>query len=83
MYLACTVIASPTKEGVAILFKHPVTFRIFIRLCIVISFMTVKEYNRSVEEFADSVYRFIRAILRMKTGQTISYRIAMKSSGDM
>lgn len=23
--------------------------------------MTVKEYNRSVEEFADSVYRFIRA----------------------
>jgi len=26
--------------------------------------MTVKEYNRSVEEFADSVYRFIRADLR-------------------
>jgi RNA polymerase sigma factor (sigma-70 family) len=26
--------------------------------------MTVKEYNRSVEEFADSVYRFIRASLK-------------------
>ncbi len=26
--------------------------------------MTVKEYNRSVEEYADSVYRFIRANLR-------------------
>ncbi|MGA1976953.1 MAG: RNA polymerase sigma factor [Bacteroidales bacterium] len=26
--------------------------------------MTVKEFNRSVEEFADSVYRFIRADLR-------------------
>ena len=26
--------------------------------------MTVKEYNRSVEEFSDSVYRFIRANLR-------------------
>ncbi len=26
--------------------------------------MTVKEYNRSVEEYADSVYRFIRADLR-------------------
>jgi RNA polymerase sigma factor (sigma-70 family) len=26
--------------------------------------MTVKEYNRSVEEFADSVYRFIRGNLR-------------------
>jgi RNA polymerase sigma-70 factor (ECF subfamily) len=26
--------------------------------------MTVKEYNRSVEEFADSVYRFIRANLK-------------------
>jgi RNA polymerase sigma-70 factor (ECF subfamily) len=26
--------------------------------------MTVKEYNRSVEEFADSVYRFIRAELK-------------------
>jgi RNA polymerase sigma factor (sigma-70 family) len=26
--------------------------------------MTVKEYNRSVEEFADSVYRFIRANIK-------------------
>lgn len=26
--------------------------------------MTVKEYNKSVEDFADSVYRFIRANLR-------------------
>jgi RNA polymerase sigma-70 factor (ECF subfamily) len=26
--------------------------------------MTVKEYNRSVEEFADSVYRFIRGSLK-------------------
>jgi len=26
--------------------------------------MTVKEYNRSVEEYADSVYRFIRADLK-------------------
>lgn len=26
--------------------------------------MTVKEYNKSVEDFADSVYRFIRASLR-------------------
>jgi RNA polymerase sigma factor (sigma-70 family) len=26
--------------------------------------MTVKEYNRSVEEYADSIYRFIRADLK-------------------
>jgi RNA polymerase sigma-70 factor (ECF subfamily) len=26
--------------------------------------MTVKEYNRSVEEFSDSVYRFIRSNLK-------------------
>jgi RNA polymerase sigma-70 factor (ECF subfamily) len=26
--------------------------------------MTVKEYNRSVEEYSDSVYRFIRANLK-------------------
>jgi RNA polymerase sigma-70 factor (ECF subfamily) len=41
-----------------------VTFYNFIRLCTVIHFMTVKEYNRSVEEFADSVYRFIRGNLK-------------------
>jgi RNA polymerase sigma factor (sigma-70 family) len=28
--------------------------------------MTVKEYNRSVEEFADSVYRFIRGNIKDK-----------------
>jgi len=30
--------------------------------------MTVKEYNKSVEEFSDSVYRFIRANLRDEDG---------------
>ena len=44
--------------------RNNVTFSIFTRLCIVIWFMTVKEYNRSVEEYADSVYRFIRADLK-------------------
>lgn len=43
---------------------RPVTFLNFIRLCIVIHNMTVKEYNRSVEEFADPVYRFIRGNLK-------------------
>lgn len=41
-----------------------VTFREITRLCIVKRFMTVKEYNRSVEEYADSVFRFIRADLK-------------------
>lgn len=41
-----------------------VTFLFFIRLCIVNRVMTVKEYNRSVEEYADSVYRFIWADLK-------------------
>jgi RNA polymerase sigma-70 factor (ECF subfamily) len=45
-------------------FTKIVTFCIFIRLCTVNGFMTVKEYNRSVEEYADSVYRFIRADLK-------------------
>ena len=40
------------------------TFSIFIRLYPVLCFMTVKEYNRSVEEFSDSVYRFIRGNLK-------------------
>ncbi len=49
--------------------QHPycnifVTFSLFIRLCIVNRFMTVKEYNRAVDEYADAVYRFIRADLR-------------------
>jgi len=30
--------------------------------------MTVKEYNKSVEEFSDSVYRFIRVNLRDEDG---------------
>ncbi|MCE5346049.1 MAG: RNA polymerase sigma factor [Bacteroidales bacterium] len=30
--------------------------------------MTVKEYNRSVEEYADAVYRFIRANLKDEDG---------------
>ena len=41
-----------------------VTFYNFNRLCTVIEVMTVKEDNRSVEEFADSVYRFIRGNLK-------------------
>ncbi|HEX7492720.1 MAG TPA: RNA polymerase sigma factor [Bacteroidales bacterium] len=36
-----------------------VTFHNFIRLCTVVELMTINEYNRSAEEFADSVYRFI------------------------
>lgn len=43
---------------------YVVTFLLFIRLYVEVYFMTVKEYNRSVEEFADSVYRFIRADLK-------------------
>jgi RNA polymerase sigma factor (sigma-70 family) len=50
-----------TKRGINIYF---VTFCFFLRLCIVNLFMTVKEYNMSVEAHADSVYRFIRADLR-------------------
>jgi RNA polymerase sigma-70 factor (ECF subfamily) len=41
-----------------------VTIRGFSRLYTVIHFMTVKEYNRSVEEYSDSVYRFIRTNLK-------------------
>lgn len=40
------------------------TFSPFIRLCIADRFMTVREYNRAVDEYADAVYRFIRADLR-------------------
>jgi RNA polymerase sigma factor (sigma-70 family) len=42
----------------------PVTIPCFLRLYAVFHFMTVKEYNRSVEEYSDSVYRFIRANLK-------------------
>lgn len=45
-------------------FISSVTFLSLCRLYVVIPLMTVKEYNRSVEEFSDSVYRFIRANLR-------------------
>jgi RNA polymerase sigma factor (sigma-70 family) len=45
-------------------FNLAVTIDVFIRLCIVIHVMTVKEYNRSVEEYADSIYRFIRGNLK-------------------
>jgi len=45
-------------------FNCNVTFINFIRLCFVTYIMTVQEYNRSVEEFADSVYRFIRGNLK-------------------
>jgi RNA polymerase sigma factor (sigma-70 family) len=41
-----------------------VTIRGSVRLYTVIYFMTVKEYNRSVEEYSDSVYRFIRTNLK-------------------
>src|SRR5664280_1551422 len=49
---------------ICIYFVHAVTFYNFIRLCLVTYFMTVQEYNKSVAEFADSVYRFIRGNLR-------------------
>jgi RNA polymerase sigma factor (sigma-70 family) len=52
------------KLGVSIFLYRYVTFHNFIRLCTVVHIMTVKEYNRSVEEFADSVYRFIRGNLK-------------------
>ena len=48
------------------LLKFPVTFSLLIRLYVAICFMTVKEYNRSVEEFADPVYRFISSNLKDK-----------------
>jgi RNA polymerase sigma factor (sigma-70 family) len=41
-----------------------VTYQEFLRLYTVNLYMTVKDYNRSVEEFSDSVYRFIRSSLK-------------------
>jgi len=41
-----------------------VTFSGAFRPSIRIRFMTVKEYNRSVDEYSDSVYRFIRGNLK-------------------
>ena len=37
---------------------------LFSRLCIVFCLMTIREYNNSVEEYADPVYRFIRSNIR-------------------
>jgi RNA polymerase sigma-70 factor (ECF subfamily) len=51
---------APTNSSLT----YSVTFFYFIRLYAVSAFMTVKEYNRSVEEFSDSVYRFIRSNLK-------------------
>ena len=47
-----------------VFYQTDVTFWKSTRLCIVIRVMTVKEYNRSVEKYADSVYRFIRVNLK-------------------
>lgn len=41
-----------------------VTNLLFIRLLAEDIFMTVKDYNRSVDEFSDSVYRFILANIK-------------------
>lgn len=54
----------PPKVGPFIFIIFYVTFSAFIRLYIAITFMTVKEYNRSVVEYADPVYRFICANLK-------------------
>jgi len=52
-YLVCIFHSEPKNN------QNPVTFYQIKRLYIVIYIMTVKDYNRSVEEYADSVYRFI------------------------
>ncbi len=49
---------------IPVICRYFVTFPAFARLYPVIHFMTVKEYNRSVEEYSDSVYRFIRSNLK-------------------
>ncbi len=41
-----------------------VTFLNFIRLYIIIHYMTVQEYNKAVEEYSDGIYRFIRSSLK-------------------
>lgn len=48
-------------------FISGVTFRVIRPSLYGFSFMTVKEYNRSVEEYADSVYRFILGNIKDKT----------------
>jgi len=49
---------------IPIICSYFVTIPVFVRLYTVIHFMTVKEYNRSVEEYSDSVFRFIRSNLK-------------------
>jgi len=47
------------------LFLYPyVTFSIFIRLYVVKAFMTVKEYNKAVDDYSDALYRFVRSSLK-------------------
>ena len=41
-----------------------VTFKEAFRLYIALFDMTVKEYNKAVEEYSDAVYRFVRANLK-------------------
>ncbi len=48
----------------SVFFSDIVTNPALIRLYPVFQFMTVKEYNRSVEEYSDYVYRFILASMR-------------------
>jgi RNA polymerase sigma factor (sigma-70 family) len=52
------------SESYIIFLLLPVTFHNFIRLCSVVILMTINEYNRSAEEHADSVYRFIRGNIK-------------------
>ena len=51
----------PKSEELFLIFCNFLKFHPSLH-CILI--MTVKEYNRSVEEYADSVYRFIRGNLK-------------------
>jgi RNA polymerase sigma-70 factor (ECF subfamily) len=60
VYYALTAL----QAEIPIISRYFVTFPVFARLYPVIHFMTVKEYNRSVEEYSDSVYRFIRSNLK-------------------
>lgn len=45
-------------------FYLDVTFSTFIRLYSVKTFMTVKEYNKAVDDFSDALYRFVRSNLK-------------------
>jgi len=76
-YLVCIFHSEPKNN------QNPVTFYQIKRLYIVIYIMTVKDYNRSVEEYADSVYRLSWETLKMRSGQMTLCRTAMKSFGEM